>query len=92
MDIVGIVALWGSMAGLVIGLAMAFFASPGFRAMAEGQLLRFGAGGMLFMLVWFLVSTGRASEQVEIGIGVLVLASLVAGIVLSIARRMKAGV
>ena len=91
MDIVGTIAVWGLLAGLGIGGAMAFLASADVRLSAESQLLRFGVGGTLFMLAWSLASTHRASAQVEIGIGALVVASLVAGIVLSIARRMKAG-
>jgi hypothetical protein len=92
MDLVGIIALWGVVAGLVIGLAIVSFAPADFRAKAEGQLLRFGSGGTLFMLVWSAVSDGRASAHVEIGIGVIVFASLVAGVVLMIARKARAGI
>ena len=90
MDIVGPIALWGLVAGLAIGLAIVFFSAPDFRAKAESQLLRFGSGGTLFMLVWWVVFTGRASVQVEIGIGVIAFASLIAGAVLSIARKFGA--
>jgi len=91
MAIVETIAVCGLLAGLGIGVAMVFLSSANVRLWAESQLLRFGAGGTLFMLAWSVVSTDRASAQVEIGIGALVFASLVAGIVLSIARRMKAG-
>jgi len=91
MDIVGMIAAWGLLAGLGIGVAMVFLASADFRLSAESQLLRFGVGGTLFMLAWSLASTHRASAQVEIGIGALVVASLVAGIVLSVSRRIKPG-
>ena len=77
--------------GLGIGVAMVFLSSANVRVSAESQLLPFGIGGTLFMLAWSVVSTDRASAQVEIGIGALVFASLVAGIVLSVSRRIKPG-
>jgi len=91
MGIVGTIAVCGLLAGLGIGVAMVFLSSANVRVSAESQLLPFGIGGTPFMLAWSVVSTDRASAQVETGIGALVVASLVAGIVLSIARRMKAG-
>ena len=63
MNIVGVITLCGLVVGLAIGLAMVFLSSIEFRTKAEGQLLRFGSGGTLFMLVWSLVSTGRAAVQ-----------------------------
>ena len=91
MDVIGTIAVLGLMVGLATGVAILFIASTNSRLVAESQLLRFGAGGVLFMVAWSLVATDRASAQVEIGIGALVFSSLVAGIVLSIARRMKSG-
>jgi hypothetical protein len=87
MNVFGTIAIAGLVVGVIAGLAFLFAAGPQVRAKAEHEMLRFGTGGVLFMLVWFLFSSGGASAQVEIAIGVIATAPLIAGLVLWIARR-----
>lgn len=90
-EIIQPIAIGGLAAGVVIGLAVQFFASAAVRAKVQAECLRFGSGGALFLLVWWFAAPGSASAPAEIAIGVIVFASVVAGIVLWLAGRMKQG-
>ena len=87
MDVLTTVGIGALAAGLAAGFAFLFLASRELRTKAEPEMLRFGTGGALFMLVWFMFSGGGASAQAEIATGIIALAPLVAGIVLWVARR-----
>jgi hypothetical protein len=88
MSVLQTVALWGLLGGVVLGLALHFLAPPETRARLAGPFLRFGSGGVLFMLVWYAIYTERAMPAVEIAVGLTVVVPLVAGIVLAIARML----
>lgn len=89
MDLLATVALWGGLAGLAAGLALSFLASADARFAAEALCTRFGTGGTLLMLVWWLVAEHRADPNVELALGVAAVGSLVAGTVLSIVRHAR---
>ena len=86
-DVIASIAIWGMVAGVVTGLALLFLAGREVRAKAEQEMMRFGIGGTLFMMVWFAMSNRGAAAHVEIAIGIVAFAPLVASVVLRVARR-----
>jgi hypothetical protein len=86
-DVISSIVIWGLVAGVVAGLALLFLTTREVRGKVEQEMLRFGIGGTLFMLVWFGMSNRGAAAHVEIAIGVIAVAPLVASLLLRVARR-----
>jgi hypothetical protein len=86
-DVISAIGVWGLVAGVVAGLAFLFLATRELRTEAEQEMMRFGIGGTLFMLVWFSMSNRGAAAHIEIAIGIVAFAPLVASIVLRLSRR-----
>jgi hypothetical protein len=86
-NVIAAIAIWGMVTGIVTALALLFLAGREARTKAEQEMMRFGIGGTLFMIVWFAMSNRGAAAHVEIAIGIVAFAPLVASVVLRVARR-----